>query len=87
MEPEFPTLKIFSFALRVVVVMMVESSSKVPDGHHPRGTTLYEALRGDLPRGPLRGFCGALPGSTRVVTLCSCPCGPVGTAQFLSEKA
>ena len=30
---------------------------KVPDGHHPRGTTLREALRGNL---PLRGLCGGL---------------------------
>ena len=33
-------------------------SSKVPEGHHPRGTmTLREALRGNL---PLRGLCGGL---------------------------
>ena len=31
--------------------------SQVPEGHHPRGTTLREALRGNL---PLRGFCGGL---------------------------
>ena len=30
--------------------------SKVPEGHHPTGTTLREALRGNL---PLRGFLGA----------------------------
>ena len=39
--------------------------SKVPEGHHPRGTTLREALLGNLPsvgvsqralRGSLRGF-------------------------------
>ena len=29
--------------------------SKVPEGHHPRGTTLREALRGNS---PLRGLCG-----------------------------
>ena len=29
--------------------------SKVPEGHHARGTTLHEALRGNL---PLRGLCG-----------------------------
>ena len=29
-------------------------NSKVPEGHHPRGTTLREALRENL---PLRGFC------------------------------
>ena len=52
--------------------------SKVPEGHHPRGTTLREALRGNLPlrglcgvssrvlRGSLRGFCGALRGSAGV---------------------
>ena len=55
------------------------ASSKVPEGHHPRGTTLREALRGNLPlrglcRGlsegsagvsprVLRGLCGALRGS------------------------
>ena len=33
---------------------------KVPEGHHPRGTTLREALRGNL---PLRGFSGPLRGS------------------------
>ena len=31
--------------------------STVPEGHHPRGTTLREALRGNL---PLRGLCGGL---------------------------
>ena len=31
------------------------SNFKVPEGHHPRGTTLREALRGNL---PLRGLCG-----------------------------
>ena len=36
---------------------------KVPKGHHPRGTTLCEALRGNL---PLRGVCGGLSeGSVR----------------------
>ena len=30
---------------------------KVPEGHHPRGTTLREALRGNS---PLRGLCGGL---------------------------
>ena len=29
--------------------------SAVPEGHHPRGTTLREALRGNS---PLRGLCG-----------------------------
>ena len=33
------------------------SDFKVPEGHHPRGTTLREALRGNL---PLRGLCGGL---------------------------
>ena len=32
-------------------------SFKVPEGHHPRGTTLREALRGNF---PLRGLCGGL---------------------------
>ena len=32
-------------------------TSKVPEGHHPRGTTLREALRGNS---PLRGLCGDL---------------------------
>ena len=48
--------------------------SKVPEGHHPRGTTLREALRGNLPlrglcrglsegsAGSLRGFCGVSAG-------------------------
>ena len=31
--------------------------SKVPEGRHPRGTTLREALRGNL---PLRNLCGGL---------------------------
>ena len=30
---------------------------RVPEGHHPRCTTLREALRGNL---PLRGLCGGL---------------------------
>ena len=33
------------------------SSLKVPEGHLPRGTTLREPLRGNL---PLRGLCGGL---------------------------
>ena len=38
---------------------------KVPEGHHPRGTTLREALRGNL---PLRGLSGASVGvSSRVL--------------------
>ena len=48
--------------------------SKVPEGHHPRGTTLREALRGNLPlrglrgglsegsAGSLRGLCGVSAG-------------------------
>ena len=32
-------------------------TSKVPEGHHPRGTALREALQGNL---PLRGLCGGL---------------------------
>ena len=62
-------------------------ATKVPEGHHPRGTTLREALRGNL---PLRGFsrasagvlfegsaglCGALRGSPAypiLVTLENC---------------
>ena len=32
-------------------------SFKVLEGHHPRGTILREALRGNL---PLRGLCGGL---------------------------
>ena len=40
-------------------------ASKVPEGHHPRGTTLREALRGNL---PLRGLCGGPAGvSPRVL--------------------
>ena len=31
--------------------------SKVPEGHHPRGPTFREVLRGNL---PLRGLCGGL---------------------------
>ena len=40
---------------------------KVPEGHHPRGTTLREALRGNL---PLRGLCGGL-----LRGLCEVSCG------------
>ena len=37
------------------------TSLAVPEGHHPRGTTLHGALRGTLPlRGVLRGLCGGL---------------------------
>ena len=32
-------------------------SFKVPEGRHPRGTSLRETLRGNLPLG---GFCGGL---------------------------
>ena len=38
-------------------VSLRDVSFKVPEGHHPRGTTLREALRGNL---PLRGLCGGL---------------------------
>ena len=38
-----------------------ESNSKVPEGHHPRGTTLLEALRGNL---PFRGLCGGFSESS-----------------------
>ena len=30
---------------------------EVPESHHPRGTTIREALQGNL---PLRGLCGGL---------------------------
>ena len=45
------------------------TTSKVPEGHHPRGTTLREALRGHIclsegsAGGSARGLCGALRGS------------------------
>ena len=52
---------------------------KVPEGHHPRGTTLREALRGNLPlregsagvserapRGLSEGSAGSLRGSAGV---------------------
>ena len=38
-------------------VAIAAFSFKVPGGHHPRGTTLREALLGNL---PLRGLCGGL---------------------------
>ena len=47
--------------------------SKVLEGHHPRGTTLREALRGNLRRGFFKGsagFCGGLRDFPGVVTLC-----------------
>ena len=40
-----------------VTLKPVSRIFKVPKGHHPRGTTLREALRGDL---PLRKLCGGL---------------------------
>ena len=44
---------------------MAQVHFEVPEGHHPRGTTLREALRGNL---PLRGFSGASVGvSSRVL--------------------
>ena len=72
--------RFFEFFISLVVL-----DSKVPEGHHPRGTTLREALRGKLPlrvRGSLRGLCGVSPlrgsagvrgifrGFSGVVTLC-----------------
>ena len=36
---------------------MTRETFKLPEGHHPRGTTLREAPRGNL---PLRGLCGGL---------------------------
>ena len=41
----------------ILIFWGVVKSVKVPEGHHPRGTTLREALRGNL---PLRGLCGGL---------------------------
>ena len=41
----------------------IERPLKVPEGHHPRGTTLREALRGNL---PLTGSAGSLRGSAGV---------------------
>ena len=39
-------------------ISMSHKKSKVPEGHHPRGTTLREALRGTLPlKGLCRGLC------------------------------
>ena len=40
-----------------IILQQTTFSSKVPEGHQPRGTTLREALRGNL---PLRGLCGGL---------------------------
>ena len=60
-------------------------TSKVPEGHHPRGTTLREALRGNL---PLRGLCGGLSEgsagvSPRVLRGSAGFCGgPRGSARF-----
>ena len=42
---------------RALFCKFFKVKSKVPEGHHPRGTTLREALRGNL---PLRGLCGCL---------------------------
>ena len=36
---------------------LLKTILKVPEGHHPRGTTLREAPRGNF---PLRGLCGGL---------------------------
>ena len=41
----------------VITGIQEKYHSKVPEGHHPRGTTVREALRGNL---PLRRFCGGL---------------------------
>ena len=60
--------------------------SKVPEGHHPRGTTLRvaEALRGNL---PLRGLCGGLSkgsaGSLR--GFCRVSAGLCGVSAGFSE--
>ena len=49
------------------------SAPKVPEGHNPRGTTLREALRGNL---PLRGCLGASAGvSSRVLRGSAGLCG------------
>ena len=50
-------------------------SSKVPVGHHPRGTTLHEALKrvsSRVLRGSagLWGFCGGPSIFPRIMTLC-----------------
>ena len=53
------------FEVRGVVfwamISFLSECSKVPEGHRQRGTTLREALRGNLPlRGVLRRLCGGL---------------------------
>ena len=51
-EPNIPKIHLRAHA---------NSKSKVPEGHHLRGTTLREALRGNLPlRGVVRGLCMGL---------------------------
>ena len=67
----------------VIQKMKTRKRFRVPEGHHPRGTTLREALQGNLPlRGfafagvssrVLRGLCGAMRDLPRVVTY---PCDP-----------
>ena len=44
------------------VLELPSQNLKFPEGHHPRGTTLREALRGNL---PLRGLCGVSPRALR----------------------
>ena len=58
--------------------------TKVPEGHHPRGTTLREALRGYL---PLKGFSGASAGvSSRVLRgLCGAMRGSAGVRGIFRE--
>ena len=43
-----------------------DANSKVPEGHHPRSTTLREALRGNV---PLRGLCRGLSEGSEGVSL------------------
>ena len=43
-----------------LLALWYRTISKVPEGHHPRGTTLHEALRGNALGGSLRGLCGGL---------------------------
>ena len=50
-------LTIGAVLLTIEAFLLTVGNPKVLEGHHPRGTTLPEALRGNL---PLRALCGGL---------------------------
>ena len=70
-----PSLSCKSFSLQLRTCPSETSAFKGPEGQHPRGTTLREALRGNL---PLRGLCRGLSGFSQTRRVLRGLCGFCG---------